>query len=65
MKDDKPNIVKILGIGLGLPSAILGTFFFIYFLIEADYIPAWLGLLILVSTVVYFFYLMIRFTKQK
>ncbi|MBD66947.1 MAG: hypothetical protein CME62_17220 [Halobacteriovoraceae bacterium] len=65
MSNDKPNIIKILGIGLGLPSAILSTFFVIYYLIESDVIPAYLGLLILVVTVVYFFYLMIRFTKNK
>jgi hypothetical protein len=63
--NDKPNIVKILGLAIGLPSTILGIFFFIYFLIQEKLISTNVGLILIVLVIANIFYLMIRYAVKK
>ncbi len=65
MKEDKPNIVKVLGLAVGLPSSILGVFAFVYFLIDKNYISSTTGLLLIVAIIAYTFYLMLRYANKK
>ena len=62
---DKQNILKILGLAIGLPSSILGTFFLMYFLIENKYISPLVGLSIILLIVGYTFFLMVRYANKK
>jgi hypothetical protein len=63
--NNKPNIIKIVGLAIGLPSTILGIFFFIYFLIQEKIISTNLGLILIVLVIVNIFYLMIRYAVKK
>ena len=61
----KRNIVKIVALAVGLPSTILGVFFFIYFLMENKYISTELALILILLFVAHIFYLMIRYAIKK
>lgn len=64
-KEMQSGILKAVGIGLGIPSSILGVFFFVYYLIQEGHIADWVGMLIIVVIVGYLFYLMVRNVYQK
>ncbi len=63
--DNKQNILKIVGLAVGLPSSILGVFIIIYILVEKNIITATLGLVIILIVITYTFYLMIRYALKK
>lgn len=63
--NEKPQIMKVLGLAIGLPSTILGIFFFIYYLIQEEIISTMLGLTLLVLVIINVFYLMIRYAIKK
>lgn len=65
MNKDKPNIVKVLGLAVGLPSSILGVFALAYFLIEKKYMSTEFGLGLILTIIFYTFYLMIRYANKK
>ncbi len=65
MKEDKPNILKVLGLAVGLPSTILGVFALVYILIEKEIISTITGLIFIVVIIAYTFYLMIRYANKK
>ncbi len=65
MKEEKTNIAKVVGLAVGLPSSILGVFGFVYYLIEKDYISAYVGLTLIVLIIIYTFYLMIKYAAKK
>lgn len=65
MKEDKPNIAKVLGLAVGLPSSILGVFGFVYFLIHKDLISTGVGLGLIIAIIFYTFYLMLRYANKK
>lgn len=65
MKEDKPNIAKVLGLAVGLPSSILGVFAFAYFLIEKGYVSPAIGLGLILAIIAYTFYLMIKYANKK
>ena len=62
---EEMSIFKVVVIAVGLPSSILGCFFVVYYLINEKYIPAWVGMLIIVLMIVYVFYLMARNVYKK
>lgn len=64
-KEEQVSIIKVVGIAVGLPSSILGIFFVVYFLIEKGHIPAWLGMLLIITIIIYLFYLMVRNVYKK
>lgn len=63
--DNKSNIIKVVGLAVGLPSSILGVFGAIYFLMNKNYISTGVGLILIVSIIAYTFYLMIRYATKK
>lgn len=65
MKDAKPNILKVVGLAVGLPSSILGVFGFVYFLIHKEYISTAVGLSLILTIIFYTFYLMIKYANKK
>lgn len=65
MKEDKPNIIKVVGLAVGLPSSILGVFGFVYFLIHKDYISPMVGLALILAIIAYTFFLMLKYANKK
>jgi hypothetical protein len=65
MKDNKPNIIKVVGLAVGLPSSILGVFAFVYFLIHENYITPVVGLLLIILIIAYTFFLMLKYANKK
>lgn len=59
------HILKIMGLAMALPSTILGVTFGVYYLIENKVISQAVGLVIILTIVFYFFYLMIRYARSK
>ena len=57
-KDKKSNIIKAMGLAVGLPSSILGVFALIYMLSKKGYI-------IILVIIIYTFTLMIRYAIKK
>ena len=64
-EEEKQNIIKILGLAIGLPSSILGVFFLMYFLIENNYISSTVGLIVIVLIITYTFVLMVKYANKK
>lgn len=65
MKESKQWILKVLGISVSLPSAILGSYFFQKILVEKNYIPAWAGTGFIVLVVLYVLFLMVRYALKQ
>ncbi len=65
MKEDKPNIARVLGLAVGLPSSILGVFGVVYYLISENIISTYVALALIVTIILYTFYLMIRYANKK
>jgi hypothetical protein len=65
MNKEKPNIIKVVGLAVGLPSSILGVFALVYFLIHKDYLSTEFGLVLILTIIFYTFYLMIRYANKK
>lgn len=59
------NTLKMMGLALALPSTILGVAYLIYYLTEQKIISEGMGLVILISVVGYFFFLMVRYALNK
>ncbi len=59
------NILKVLGLGLGLPSTILGIFAFVYYLMDSGYISNEIAVSIIVLVIFYTFYLMYKYANKK
>jgi len=64
-KEEKTNIIKVVGLAVGLPSSILGVFALVYFLINKNIVSASVGLLLILIIIAYTFYLMIRYANKK
>ncbi len=64
-KDKKSNIIKAMGLAVGLPSSILGVFALIYMLSKKGYISEVTGLVIILVIIIYTFTLMIRYAIKK
>ena len=62
---NKSNIIKVVGLAVGLPSSILGVFGLIYFLTEENIISNGMGLIIILAIIGYTFFLMIRYATKK
>ena len=60
-----PNILKVLGIAVGLPSSILGVFFIVYYLVSKDILSSELALILILAIVGYSFYLMLRYANRR
>ena len=65
MNDNKQNIIKVVGLAVGLPSSILGVFAFVYFLIHKDFISPVFGLLLIITIIAYTFFLMLKYANKK
>lgn len=65
MAEQKQNIIKIVGLAIGLPSSILGVFFLMYFLIENKYISTTTGLITILILITYTFFLMVKYANKK
>lgn len=61
----KTNIIKIVGLAVGLPSTILAIFFFIYHLIQTKVVSMEIGLSLIILVIAYIFYVMIRYAIKK
>lgn len=59
------NILKVLGLGLGLPSTILGIFALVYYLMDSGYISNEIAVSIIVLVIFYTFYLMYKYANKK
>lgn len=64
-ENEKSNILKVVGLAMGLPSTILGVFALIYYLMNKNYISSGVAILIIVSIILYTFYLMIKYAAKK
>jgi hypothetical protein len=65
MKEDKTNILKVVGLAVGLPSSILGVFGVVYMLINKEIISPLVGLVLIVTIIFYTFFLMIKYANKK
>ena len=61
----KRNILKAVGLAVGLPSSMLGVFSFAYYLVSKSIISMELALVIFLSIIFYTFYMMIRYANKK
>lgn len=55
----------IMGLAMGLPSSIIGLFFFLNYLVNSGYISYPIMLIILVSVISYTLYLMMTYDSKK
>jgi hypothetical protein len=55
---------KAMAIAMALPSSLLGLILFIKKLVESKIISETVGYIVLIISVIYFFYLMIRFANE-
>ncbi|MAX67927.1 MAG: hypothetical protein QF441_15175 [Bacteriovoracaceae bacterium] len=64
-EDDGPNILKVVGLAVGLPSSILGVFGLVYYLIHEEIISTAIGLGLILAIIFYTFFLMLRYANKK
>ena len=64
MKEKQRQYV-IMGLAMGLPSTILAVAVMAFKLVEGGYISQWVALGIVLTVIVYMFFLMIRYAIYK
>jgi hypothetical protein len=62
MKESKPikKFIIVMGLALGLPATIVGLFFILLELVKSGHISWNVLLIILISVIAYFLFLMVR-----
>jgi drug/metabolite transporter (DMT)-like permease len=62
MSEPKPikKFLMVMGLALGLPSTIVGLFFLLHQLVKSGHISWNVLLIILISVIAYFLFLMVR-----
>ncbi|MAZ49340.1 MAG: hypothetical protein CME65_12325 [Halobacteriovoraceae bacterium] len=65
MSQSKPGILKVLGVAVSLPTAILGAYFFQKMLVQKGWIENWVGTALIVVVVAYVLYLMIKYALKQ
>ena len=61
----KTQILKAVGLAVGLPSSILGVFGFSYYLVQKGVISSTVALLLIIIIITYTFYLMVRNANKR
>ena len=64
-ESENTNILKVVGLAVGLPSSILGVFALGYYLVKEDIISSLMALFFLIVVIIYTFVMMIRYANKK
>lgn len=65
MSDKKKNILKVVGLAVGLPSSILSIFILVYILMDKDIISETGALIMILLIIASTFFLMVRYAIKK
>ena len=65
MSQSKPGIIKVLGMAVSLPAAILGSYIIQDMLIKEGIIKNWMGTAIIVVVAMFVLILLIRYALKQ
>jgi len=65
MSDKKQNILKVVGLAVGLPSSILSIFILVYILMDKEIISETAALIMILLIIASTFFLMVRYAIKK
>lgn len=65
MSQTKPGIIKVLGMAVSLPAAILGSYIIQDMLIKEGIIKNWMGTAIIVVVAMFVLILLIRYALKQ
>ena len=65
MSGSKPGIIKVLGMAVSLPAAILGSYIIQDALVKENIIKTWMGTALIVTAAVFVLILLIRYAIKQ